>query len=130
MTVTLPLELYEALEKSLGREGAKQVINAVETAISNVTEYKWATSKDALLSEMKKEFATKADLALLKADLALQEARINSRIDKLESKMLLYFLILIFVIILTNSRALDLLYKFSDKAGILNCLLILSDIYL
>ncbi|MBF0536627.1 MAG: hypothetical protein HQL03_00055 [Nitrospirae bacterium] len=94
MSVTLPIEVYEALEKGLGRDEAKRVIKAFETAISDVTEYKWRTSKDELLTEMEKRFATKADLALL------------------EAKMKLYFLVLIFVIILTNSRALDLLYKF------------------
>ncbi|WP_040334332.1 hypothetical protein [Candidatus Magnetobacterium casense] len=98
MAVTLPLEVYEALEKSMGSDDAKRVVKAFETTISDVTEYKWKTSKDELLTEMEKRFATKADLALLEL--------------KLESKMRLYFLILIFVIILTNSKALDLLYKF------------------
>ncbi|KJU86072.1 hypothetical protein MBAV_001732 [Candidatus Magnetobacterium bavaricum] len=77
----------------MGSEDAKRVVKAFETTISDLTEYKWKTSKDELLTEMKKEFATKADIALL------------------EAKMKLYFLVLIFVIILTNSKALDLLYK-------------------
>ncbi|MBF0337677.1 MAG: hypothetical protein HQL05_07560 [Nitrospirae bacterium] len=101
MAVTLPLEVYEALEKSMGSDDAKRVVKAFEATISDITEYKWKTSKDELLTEMEKRFATKADLLLLKADIAL-----------LEAKMKLYFLILIFVIILTNSKALDLLYKF------------------
>ncbi|MBF0538298.1 MAG: hypothetical protein HQL03_08620 [Nitrospirae bacterium] len=88
----------------MGREGAKRVVKAVETTMSDIADYKWATTKDELLTEMEKRFATKTDLALLRADMALLQT-------KLESKMLLYFLILIFVIILTNSRALDLLYK-------------------
>ncbi|KJU85647.1 hypothetical protein MBAV_002158 [Candidatus Magnetobacterium bavaricum] len=98
MAVTLPIEVYEALEKTMEHDDAKRVIKAFETTISDLTEYKWKTSKDELLTEMEKRFATKADLALLEL--------------KLESKMRLYFLILVFVIILTNSKALDLLYKF------------------
>ncbi|MES0337867.1 MAG: hypothetical protein SFH39_16115 [Candidatus Magnetobacterium sp. LHC-1] len=54
---------------------------AFETTITDITEYKWKTSKDELLTEMEKRFATKADLALLEL--------------KLESKMRLYFLILV-----------------------------------
>ncbi|MBF0608792.1 MAG: hypothetical protein SFH39_14705 [Candidatus Magnetobacterium sp. LHC-1] len=88
----------------MGPDDAKMVVKAFETTISDITEYKWRTSKDELLSEMERRFATKADLAL-------QEAKINARIDKLEFKMLLYFLVLIFALILTNSKSLDLLYK-------------------
>ncbi|MBF0536626.1 MAG: hypothetical protein HQL03_00050 [Nitrospirae bacterium] len=116
MSVTLPLEVYEALEKGLGRDSAKQIVNAFETAISDVTEYKWKTSKDELLTEMEKRFATKAELALQEARINARidklESKLESKIDKLESKLLLYFLILMFVIILTNSNALDLLHNF------------------
>lgn len=77
----------------MGADDANRVVKAFESTISDLTEYKWKTSKDELLTEMEKRFATKADLALL------------------EARMKLYFLVLIFVIILTNSKALDLLYK-------------------
>ncbi|KJU84965.1 hypothetical protein MBAV_002840 [Candidatus Magnetobacterium bavaricum] len=111
--------MYEALEKTIGRDDAKRVVKgsatpgsmAFETTISEVTEYKWKTSKDELLSEMERRFATKADLALQEARINARIDKVESRIDKLEYKMLLYFLVLIFTIILTNSRALDLLYK-------------------
>ncbi|MBF0317582.1 MAG: hypothetical protein HQL04_05345 [Nitrospirae bacterium] len=105
MAVTLPIEVYEALEKTMEHEDAKRVVKAFETTISDLTEYKWKTSKDELLSEMEKRFATKSDLALIKAEL---KADLSLLQTKLESKMLLYFLILIFVIILTNSKALEM----------------------
>ncbi|MBF0345770.1 MAG: hypothetical protein HQL06_16265 [Nitrospirae bacterium] len=100
MAVTLPLEVYESFEKNLGREDAKRVVKTIETTISDVTEYKWKTSKEELLSEIRKEFAEIKNEYATKADLSLLEAKIR-----------LYFLVLIFVIILTNSKALDLLYK-------------------
>ncbi|MCX7762809.1 MAG: hypothetical protein N2252_08230, partial [Candidatus Kryptonium sp.] len=55
MPVTLPIEVYEAFEKSLGREDAKKVVKSLETAISEATEYKWAVSKDEIVTEIRNE---------------------------------------------------------------------------
>jgi hypothetical protein len=93
MQAILPIEVYEALERGLGKDDAKIVAKSLETTISNNIENKWKTSKDELLSEMKKEFATKADLQLL-------EARLNVK-----------FVIIIFAIILSNPEALELIAK-------------------
>ncbi|MFN3481239.1 MAG: hypothetical protein ACK415_12760 [Thermodesulfovibrionales bacterium] len=73
MPVTLPLEVYEALEKGLGKEDAKRVIHGLETTISGATEYKWAATKDEIITafmaetgeirriidSLRKEFVTK-----------------------------------------------------------------------
>jgi hypothetical protein len=59
MPVTLPIEIYETLEKTVGKEGAKAVIKSIESTISEYTEYKLRTSKDELLDVMRKEFVTK-----------------------------------------------------------------------
>ncbi len=59
MPVTLPLEVFEALEKGLGKEEARTVVKSIEAAISEATEYKWATTKEELLDAIRKEFVTK-----------------------------------------------------------------------
>jgi hypothetical protein len=59
MPVTLPLEVYEALEKGLGKEDAKKVVKSLEDIISDVTEYKWKVTKDELLDAIRKEFVTR-----------------------------------------------------------------------
>jgi hypothetical protein len=59
MPVTLPIEIYETLERTVGKEGAKAVIKSIENTISEFTEYKLRTSKDELLDIMRKEFVTK-----------------------------------------------------------------------
>ena len=59
MPVTLPIEIYETLERTVGKEGAKAVIKSIESTISEFTEYKLRTSKDELLDVMRKEFVTK-----------------------------------------------------------------------
>ncbi|MFN3739307.1 MAG: hypothetical protein ACK4TF_01375 [Thermodesulfovibrionales bacterium] len=72
MPVILPLEVYEALEKGLGKEDAKRVIHGLEATISEATEYKWKVTKDELLDAIRKEFITKE----------LFEEKINSfRVD-------------------------------------------------
>jgi len=59
MPVTLPLEVYEAFEKSLGKEEAKKIVKSLEITISELTEHKWKISKDELLEAMRKDFVTK-----------------------------------------------------------------------
>ena len=69
-----------------------------------------------------KDLTTKSDLQLLKSDLQLLKTELESKIDKLDTKidnvsknirleMKLYFLILAFLIILSNPRALDMISK-------------------
>ncbi len=93
MQATLPIEVYETFEKEFGKEDAKKVVRSIETTITELTEYKWKTTKDEILEAMRKEFATKADMQLL------------------ESKLKLYFVVLLFVIILVNPRAIDLIER-------------------
>jgi hypothetical protein len=97
MQATLPIEVYETFEKGFGKEDAKKVVRSIETTITELTEYKWKTTKDEILEAMRKEFATKADLQLLE--------------QRLEDKLKLYFVVLLFVIILANPRAIDLIER-------------------
>ncbi|MBF0537952.1 MAG: hypothetical protein HQL03_06830 [Nitrospirae bacterium] len=57
MPLTLPIEVYEAFEEGLGYEESKRVVKAFETAISDITDYKWHTNKEEILSEVRKEFS-------------------------------------------------------------------------
>ena len=54
--------------------------------------------------ELVKELASKADLSAT-------EARLEQKIDRLDSKMKLYFVITIAIILLTNSKAMDMISK-------------------
>ncbi|MES0335295.1 MAG: hypothetical protein SFH39_02895 [Candidatus Magnetobacterium sp. LHC-1] len=104
MAVILPLEVYESFEKVFGHDDAKGVVKALETTISELAEYKWKTSKEDLLSEMEKKFATKADLALL-------ESKMTGEFRALRLEIKLLFLIIIFLMLITNPRALDMIAK-------------------
>jgi hypothetical protein len=86
------IELYDMLKGKLGEAESKALIDSIEEAGKSARiEY-----KDDLKA-IRAEMATKADLQLLEA--------------KLESKMRLYFLILLFVTLLTNPGALELFHK-------------------
>ena len=83
MPVTLPIEVYEVLEKVVGKENAKVVIKSIESTISENTEYKWKVSKDELLDVMRKEFVTKD---FFEERLNTLKAEISGEIDALYEK--------------------------------------------
>ncbi|KJR40311.1 hypothetical protein MCHI_003786 [Candidatus Magnetoovum chiemensis] len=80
MEVTLPIEIYEAFEDGLGKDNAKIVVKSLEAAMSNITDYKWKTTKDELLNDIRKEFTTKGDLQIVKTEL-------EGKIEKLRTEM-------------------------------------------
>jgi len=104
MQAILPIEVYEAFERGLGKIDAKIVVKSIETTISDNIENKWKTSKDELLGEMKKEFASKADLQLVKTEL-LSEIKVSN------AQTRLYFVILLCVNIVLNPNALELIAR-------------------
>jgi len=83
MPVTLPIEVYEVLERVVGKENAKVVIKSIESTISENTEYKWKVSKDELLDVMRKEFVTKD---FFEERLNTLKAEISGEIDALYEK--------------------------------------------
>lgn len=130
MPVTLPIEVYEALEKGLGKEDAKRVVKSLEIAISDTTDYKWKTTKDELLDAIRKEFITKElfeerlntleeRLNTLRAELvgktnvdkAEVKAELEKQILRLDRKFTIMFLVLLFTIIFLNQNALEFLAK-------------------
>ncbi|MEO5361848.1 MAG: hypothetical protein H7843_15635 [Nitrospirota bacterium] len=113
MPVALPIEIYDLLEKKVGREEAREVgkiltasLDAIEKKDEAVAIQKKAEIKD----ELTKELATKEDLAKLEGRLNEKvttiEGRLNERLTAIDWKLKLYFLILIFVTLLTNKDAL------------------------
>ena len=69
MPVTLPLEVYEVLERRFGKEDARVVVKSLESVIGNEVINKWHQTKEELKNEILKEVATKADLENLRLEL-------------------------------------------------------------
>jgi hypothetical protein len=89
---TKTLELYSLLRDKLGDHETKTLIEAFEEVSERV----------------KREAATKADLELVETRLT-GEMKSEFRAVRLEMK--LYFLILLFVILFTNPKTIDLVAK-------------------
>jgi ABC-type Na+ efflux pump permease subunit len=159
MLVTLPLEVYEALEKGLGKEDARAVVKAIEMVISEATERTWATTKEEILdvirkelSAIRKDFVTKElfeekintlraellaeikdnkaellaeikgdkaellaeskeDKAELLAEFKKDKAELLEKIEALDRKFTVMFLILLFMIIFLNQNALEFIAR-------------------
>jgi hypothetical protein len=148
MLVTLPLEVYEALEKGLGKEDARAVVKAIEMVISEATERTWATTKEEILDvirkdldAIRKDFVTKEffeekintlraellaeikedkaellaeskeDKAELLAEFKKDKAELLEKIEALDRKFTVMFLILLFMIIFLNQNALEFIAR-------------------
>ncbi|TAG55312.1 MAG: hypothetical protein EAZ27_07270 [Cytophagales bacterium] len=103
----LPHSVRYILFNELAKEKATQLTDLIEKSIDTV----FASAKDIaiqkkleLKDELSKELATKMDIALVKAEIALVKS-------ELRSEMRIYFLITIFVIIVLNKDAINLIGK-------------------
>jgi len=86
---TVTFEVYKILEKKLGEAEATEIVKAIDAAAADIAIQKKLEVRDELV----KELASKSDLAAT-------EARIK-----------VYFVITIAIILLTNSKAMELIGK-------------------
>ena len=119
-TMNISLEIYDILERKLGRDDAMAVAKSIEASMSYVEERSREIAvqrklevKEELKQELRDELATKADIAELagatKADIARLEGQIKADIARLEGKMNVRFVATIAVILLVNKDALMLM---------------------
>jgi len=103
MPVTLPLEVYEALEKGLGKEDARIVVKSLEAVIGDEVVNKWHQTKEELKTELLKEVATKAELENVRLEILgrmdKDKAELEGKIEKLNQKF--NFMIILMIIALT-----------------------------
>lgn len=96
----IPLEVYDLLERRLGRDDAMAVAKSIEASLSHIEErgkeiavQRKLEAKEELKRELREELATKEDLA------------------KLDKKFTVYFLVTIFTIVFLNQDALEFLAR-------------------
>jgi hypothetical protein len=136
MTYTIPIELYQQIEARHGKDIATSIASlyastadAIEERALEVADHK----KVELREELRSELASKADLALVKAELqgemkALREemrgefkavreemktlrAEIDLKIERLDRKLTLLLMLVLFSVILTNQDSITFLLK-------------------
>ena len=116
-TMQLPLEVFDLLDKRLGREDALKVSQCIEASLEHVAERSKEIAaqrklevKDELRVEMLNELATKADIARLegaaKADLARLEGTVKLELAKQDKKFTTYFVVLLIAFFVTNMETM------------------------
>ena len=101
----LPFLIHDELRKELSQERATKIAELLEKSVGSIFE----TAKDIAVQkkleikdELSKELASKADIALVRADFALVEERLNK-------KLTVWSIIIVSVIIFTNKDSLTFL---------------------
>ena len=114
--MNLAIEIFEALESEVGHDRALKVAKSVDAAVNRIEEKSREHSfarkteiKQELRTELRDELATKADLANVRTELAEVRAELKSDIASLKLRTTVQFLITIFVIVLVNPQALQLI---------------------
>jgi hypothetical protein len=125
MTLILSPEAYGRLEKRLGKEEAKDLVDGLDASVQQVVDKKIQQTLDGvkdkadflitqkkfeLKDELTKELATKADIVRFegvhKADVIRLEGEIRALKVELDRKFTIMFLILLFAIIFVNQNAI------------------------
>ena len=117
-SMNLPLEIYDILERKLGRDDAMPVAKAIEVAFSSIEQRSYDLAaqrklevKEELKVELRDELATKADIAELRGEMKVELAKIDTRFEKMDKKFTVLFMVTIFTVIITNRDSITLLGK-------------------
>jgi len=114
MATVIPIEIFELLEKKVGREEAKEVIKVIEASLDTI-EKKAETAaiekKIELKEELTKELITKAEfhseIKTIRQEMETLRQEIKNELLKLDRKFTIMFIILFFTIIFLNQNALE-----------------------
>ena len=104
----VPLELYELFEEKLGKEKAKEAIKLVEEALKSVEEKareQKAIVKAELKDELRKELATKEDIAVVRQEIETVRQELKGEIKVL--RVLIY--VTLATVILMNRGTIEYL---------------------
>ncbi len=117
-SMNLPLEIYDILERKVGRDDAMAVAKCIEVSLVQMGErskemaaQRKLEAKDELRIELRNELATKEDLAKLQGSVKEDLAKIDARFERMDKKFTNLFLILMFTVIFLNQSALEFLAR-------------------
>ena len=104
------LELYELFERKLGKEEAKKAIELVGKAIETVEEKakeQKSIVKAELKDELRKELATKEDIAVLEQKME----SLDQKIEFVRREMRILFYVLLAFMFLLNKGTIEFAFK-------------------
>jgi chorismate mutase len=109
--VNIPIEIYDLLERRLGRDDAMAVAKSIEASLTHIEEpsremavQRKIEAKEELRVELRDELSTKEDLAKL-------EGSMNARFERMDKKFTVLFMVTIFTVIFLNQNALEFLAR-------------------
>jgi hypothetical protein len=115
-TMNLPLEIYDMLERKLGRDDAMTVAKSIQDSLGHMEQrgleisfQRKTEAKEELKHELRDELATKADIEALRGGMKVEIQAFRTDMAKLDKKFSMMFLSLAFLIVLMNRDALTLL---------------------
>jgi hypothetical protein len=129
MAYGIPLEVYQMLEKVLGKEDAQKAVEILQKSINESLESSEEKLKISISDDLKKELASKYDVELLRQEMKTLEVEFKKEIDvvkkeidvvrkeieitRLEFKkdLRIAVIILIAIIVILNQNSLELLAK-------------------
>ena len=117
-TMNLPLEIYDTLERKLGREDAMAIAKSIEKSLGHIEQRSYDVAaqrklevREELRVEMRDELATKADMASLRgeiqADLAKLQGYVDTRFERMDKKLWAIMGLVLFA----NQGTIDFLLK-------------------
>ena len=117
-SMNLPLEIYDLLERRVGRDDAMALAKSIELSLSHMEErskemaaQRKLEAKAELRTELRDELATKEDLAKLQGAVKEDLAKIDARFERMDKKFTNLFTIIMFTIIFLNQNALEFLVR-------------------
>jgi hypothetical protein len=116
--VNIPIEIYDLLERRLGRDDALVIAKSIETSLTHVEQrsremavQRKIEAKEELRVELRNELATKEDLAKLEGLLREEIAKMDTRFERMDKKFTVLFMVTIFTVIFLNQSALEFLAR-------------------
>jgi hypothetical protein len=129
MAYGIPLEIYQMLEKVLGKEDAQKAVEILQKSINESLESSEEKLKISISEELKKELASKYDIELLRQEMKTLEVEFKKELDvvrkeidivrkeieitRLEFKkdLRIAVIILIAIVVILNQNSLEFLAK-------------------
>jgi hypothetical protein len=116
--VNIPIEIYDLLERRLGRDDALVIAKSIEASLTHVEQrsremavQRKIEAKEELRVELRNELATKEDLAKLEGLLREEIAKMDTRFERMDKKFTVLFMVTIFTVIFLNQNALEFLAR-------------------
>jgi len=114
MAMAIPIEVFELLEKKVGREEAKEIIEVIDAALQTIEKRAEAVALEKKLEvkdELTRELATKADIAELGGEIKLVRQEMQTMRVELDRRFTILFVILFFTVVFLNQNALEFLAR-------------------